>query len=278
MDQSLDRLLLNSGARRLLQTAISKPPHGLLLSGPSGVGLYTIAGSLAETMTDRPADIHLIKPDEKGTIGIGLVQALYHTVKIKQPDQQVTIIDDADSMTAEAQNALLKMLEEPPSHQIFVLTTHRLERLLPTIKSRLQQLYINPVDRHLTESLIIKRVTDRTRQAQINFLAAGLPAETYRLLEKESYFKDQSELMTDAKQFIEADIGSRLIYIGKGLADRSSCEKFLVMTGRLAAYSYQKNHAVGRIAAIEAVLEAAAAIRSNGNIKLHMTKLSLSLG
>ena len=61
-------------------------------------------------------------------------------------------VKDADMLTTEAQNALLKLLEEPPSHAVIVLSTERKQKLLPTIRSRTVEINIRPKRKQLTPS------------------------------------------------------------------------------------------------------------------------------
>ena len=67
---------------------------------------------------------------------------------------RVVIIDDADTMNRSAQNALLKILEEPPENTLLVLISHRLGALIPTIKSRTQTVHFNPPSQALFNELL----------------------------------------------------------------------------------------------------------------------------
>ncbi len=67
---------------------------------------------------------------------------------------RVVIIDDADTMNRNAQNALLKVLEEPPKKTVLILVTHRLGALIPTIRSRTQLIHFQPLKEHNLASLL----------------------------------------------------------------------------------------------------------------------------
>jgi len=67
---------------------------------------------------------------------------------------RVVIVDDADRLNRNAQNALLKILEEPPKNALLILVTHRLGALIPTIKSRCHLMNFNDLDAHEFESLL----------------------------------------------------------------------------------------------------------------------------
>ncbi len=101
-----------------------------------------------------------------------LTQAL--TRKPHEADLRVVIIADAHCMNAEAANALLKALEEPPRHTILILTARQTADLLPTIISRCQHIRFKPVSRHhLQAALMEKRDLDPAVAAMIAGMAAG---------------------------------------------------------------------------------------------------------
>src|SRR3712207_2221090 len=73
------------------------------------------------------------------------LQRLFSTTASMSP-WRVVIIDAIDDLERSAANALLKNLEEPPPHSLFLLVSHASERLLPTIRSRCRQLRFSPLD------------------------------------------------------------------------------------------------------------------------------------
>jgi DNA polymerase III subunit delta' len=88
------------------------------------------------------ADVLLVEPGETGVIKIDQVRDVVERTAYRpfEGRRRVVIIDEADAMLSEAQNALLKTLEEPPSASMFVLVTSRPDELLPTVRSRCQRL------------------------------------------------------------------------------------------------------------------------------------------
>lgn len=92
-------------------------------------------------------DLVCIKP-HNGTIRIGVVRDLLAQLALKplESDRRVVILEAAETLTASAANALLKILEEPPAGTIFILTTFNHRQLLTTVKSRCQQVSFNDLD------------------------------------------------------------------------------------------------------------------------------------
>jgi DNA polymerase-3 subunit delta' len=154
----------------VLSSAVARNavPQSLLFTGPEGVGKRLTALALAQAVnclhpceTDRAAtdscgscsacrkiargvhpDVLLIEPGDSGSIKVeeirdAIGKAAYRPFEGRR---RVTIIDEADALVPNAQDALLKTLEEPPSGSIFILTTARPDSLLPTIGSRCYRL------------------------------------------------------------------------------------------------------------------------------------------
>ncbi len=124
----------------VLEGAIKKGeiPHALLFSGTRGTGKTTLARIFAKAIGTSDLDMYEI--DAASNRGIDDVRELkeaVHTLPYESK-QKVYIIDEVHMLTKEAFNALLKTLEEPPAHVVFILATTEEEKLLDTILSRCQ--------------------------------------------------------------------------------------------------------------------------------------------
>ncbi len=138
-------------------------PPSLIFAGPSGVGKRSAALALAQVVncpTPRDgdacgvcasctriarlvhADIVVVEPGESGSIKLDQIRDVVERTGYRpfEGRKRVVIVDEADAMIGEAQNALLKTLEEPPASSMFVLVTARQDMLLPTVRSRCQHL------------------------------------------------------------------------------------------------------------------------------------------
>ncbi len=180
-------------------------PSTILLHGVEGVGLATIATSLI------PAgfEVHFVRPtlltktSSVERISIDAIQELRESVRSKLDKGRVIIIDDGDSMTEPAQNAFLKLLEEPNASTSFILTSHHPERLLPTVRSRVHKYYVPQVEAFALMAMV-DMIKDPIKKRQTLFLASGRPAELQRLIESEEYFSDKANGMVRAKELVQS--------------------------------------------------------------------------
>ena len=166
---ALEWLPWHDGARARLETALAgaRMPHGLLLHGPDGVGKQHFAAVLAAGLYCRsrssgltpcgtcpecvlcragshPDLYWLRRPEDKKTIGVDAVREACEQLSMTslRGGYRVAIIAPANAMTTNAQNALLKTLEEPAARTLLVLVTSRPSGLLATLRSRCQRVEV----------------------------------------------------------------------------------------------------------------------------------------
>ncbi|MFT7644792.1 MAG: DNA polymerase-3 subunit gamma/tau [Candidatus Paceibacteria bacterium] len=146
----------------VLEGAIKKSsiPHAILFSGTRGTGKTTLARIFAKAI--GTADLDLYEIDAASNRGIDDVRELKEAVNTMpfESSHKVYIIDEVHMLTKEAFNALLKTLEEPPSHVVFILATTEEEKLLDTILSRCQVFRMRSPSR----AVLAETVTDVAKQ------------------------------------------------------------------------------------------------------------------
>ncbi len=136
-------------ARALAQDKIA---HAYLLTGPRGVGKTSVARILAHEINHLPYDeqlthLDIIEIDAASNNGVDDIRQLREKASIApvSAPKKIYIIDEVHMLSKPAFNALLKTLEEPPAHVVFILATTDADKLPATILSRVQQFYFRPI-------------------------------------------------------------------------------------------------------------------------------------
>ena len=187
---NLTRLAGNAPLKRQLEleTARRGLSHAYILSGPAGSGKRTLAGLLAAALVcDRRGgalpclscagcrkaeggihpDIVRVGDDGKD-ISVAQVRALRADAYIRpnEAERKVYILENAQTMNASAQNAMLKLLEEGPAYAAFLLLTDNAAALLPTVRSRCEHLPLSPVTRREAELWLDEHYPDQPQAAR----------------------------------------------------------------------------------------------------------------
>ncbi len=154
---NLENLLLHPVTKKQSVNFLNNPSQVLLIVGTPGAGRHNlaqvIAGNLLGIDTDRLGEYPYITEiqveDGKSEISIDSVREIIASLKLKalnnKPFSRVVLINNAEMASQEAQNALLKILEEPPSSCLFILTAISVKSVLPTISSRARAITVHPV-------------------------------------------------------------------------------------------------------------------------------------
>lgn len=236
-----------------LETAVISDmiSHAHLIIGPDGIGKSVFADAFAKSIIrhgshkvdDSFVDIIEIKND-KLSIGVEDVRNILREASTKpfEGDRKVIIIYQADKMTIQAQNALLKSLEEPSMGVFFILVAENKENLLPTIQSRVQVHRLNPLsksdlDKYINQNFDVSLETAEFAKA----LSFGLPGNIDRFLKDDTYrnflddvfnlmdilsyiksLRDQSsyKLLSKSKEMLEFDLQeyfNTVIFIARDL-------------------------------------------------------------
>jgi DNA polymerase-3 subunit delta' len=200
-------------------------PHSFLFYGPDGVGKKTVAVEFARGILckDRKfggckncnvckewnilnflRDFLIVSPNENGSITIEDARKIGNFLSLTPAisDFKVVLIDEADRLTEEAQNSLLKTLEEPLERRIIIIVTSKPGKLYPTILSRLI---------HIRFSLVPEKYFKEIPQ-DLKYFISGRPALALRYINDSEFSKKINVILKYAKEIIREDTASKILF------------------------------------------------------------------
>lgn len=127
----------------------------------------------------------ILKPEQKTTITIDQVREVLGQLTVKQTNSQFVLIRPADKMGEEAENAILKNLEEPKDNVHFVLVTDKPSKLLPTILSRAEMYILKSTKTNISEISADEKIKEMAKK-----LIVAKPSELVKLAEDLTKKKD----------------------------------------------------------------------------------------
>ena len=221
--------------KKHLQTAIKTGnlSHAYIINGEYGSGRQTIASALAKTIqcqsktddTDacgvctsckqaeshNHPDIKYITHDKTSISVNDIREQLNNDISIKpySSEYKIYIIPDANKMTEQAQNALLKTIEEPPVYAIIILLTENCDSLLPTIRSRCVTLTMNPVEKDKICTYLENKFELEPEQAQIaaNYCQGNI-GKAIRFASSSDFIEMKNQVLKLLKNLDSMDIAS----------------------------------------------------------------------
>jgi DNA polymerase-3 subunit delta' len=271
-------LAINPETQKILRSIKNNMPQSLLLTGESGVGLFTIARELANDVLVmlQPINSKNEIDDENGLISVEMIRRLHEQTRSKQTKAQIVLINNADRMSNGAQAAFLKLLEEPNPHIHLILTSHHPQKILPTVHSRVVHCIVRPITKEQTQQYLkILGVNDAKKEAQLMFIAEGLPAELFRLVNDEAYFTKKAAYMSDARDFLKSQAYEKMRLVHKYKSDREASITLIDSALRILRRSLSMQPQSTIITQLEMLLEIRENLLMNFAVSLQLARFVL---
>ena len=223
--------------------------HAFLLSGPHGTGKRTCANYLTQTILcaspqapcgQCPAckkvlaglhpDVHVVGEEEK-SISVDTIRALRDQLALRpfEADRHIALIPRADRMTAQAQNALLKTLEEPAGGNVFFLLTDQPGAMLPTIVSRCRRLRFSPVSVEACAEILAEKGVEPGRARLAAACAQGAVGRALEIAGDEDYLPLREKAFSSLKALSggKAGVARAISFLGEGKSAAARAPEWL---------------------------------------------------
>lgn len=244
------RLLERLGER----IARGEASHAYLLSGPRSIGKHTLALRVAQTLNCEQAlplaggcgaclpcrkiesgshpdvrEIGLL--EDRHRIGIEQVREMERDIALRPLEGRwrVLIVDDAADLSDDAQDSLLKTLEEPPVHAVLLLVTRAPHGLRPTIISRCQTLPLRPLPTAAIEAFVAERTGDAGLARAVAPLAGGRAGAALELAADEEARSARLAALDELFALVGSGLVERLGWANRLAEDREGAAERLAL-------------------------------------------------
>lgn len=286
----MTNLAIHPTTKRQLELFTSQPSHALAIVGPLGIGKSALARRLVSDILGMPEEKlsnyqYLQVITAETSISIENIRNLVKFLQLKttgnKPLRRFAIIEHAGTMTTEAQNALLKSLEEPPQDTLIILTLENEKAMLPTILSRLQTVRVHTPTKSELKTAFAS-LDDKTFEQTFN-LSGGLPGLMHAITSSDELHPLAAAIET-AKQVLQAKTFERLQMVDSLSKQKGETEQLLQALKRISnaslaqAASKHDNKSLRRWQRVlQATHQAETAMLGGAQTKLNLTRLMLEL-
>ncbi len=164
-----------------------------------------------ESMSGNHPDIKYVTHAKPRIISVDEIREQLNNDMVIKPyngGKKIYIIDEAEKLNEQAQNAMLKTIEEPPEYGVVVLLVNNAGALLPTIRSRCIQLNFKPVSRRIVKEMLVKDhgISDYMADVAASF-ADGIPGRAIDFAESQAFSEMKSEVVSVLRRVDKMDAG-----------------------------------------------------------------------
>ena len=292
----MDLFLTRSSACFLAESKAivkGKGSHAYLLEGPDGIGKKSFAMAAACTMLctaqEKPCfacaacrkvlegvhpDVHIIKP-EKNIFKVDLVRQVISTV-YETPYEggaKIYVIQDFHLANEQAQNALLKTLEEPPASVVFFLLAENSLQLLPTVRSRCRKLRLNGFDKQLILQQLERLFPQNSRNEQAARESGGNIGTAIALVTDEELIR----IYGIAQELISGLDGTLTVPRAAQILEKENCLLLTQILEQKLFENLKSTHNARTLERLKALAEAQVAKKKNVNNGLITEELAYAL-
>lgn len=283
----------------------NKLPHAFLFCGPDMLGKKTMALELAkfifcqekkeesvfscgkcrsclDTAKKIHPDISLAEPEE-GSIKISQIRELERKLSLRPYSAKVKIgiINDAHLMLADAQNSLLKTLEEPKGETILILISSNPQMLLKTIFSRVRMLKFFPVSEAEIEKELVFLGAEKTKAKKLAKLAMGKPGQAIEFLKDFEKYSSQEKFLEETEKIIKAGLPEKFNYVKRITDNPEDTDKAIIFLQKSFRDKLASSHGATQKSLVQPIkdLEEAAYLikTTNASPRLILENLMLNL-
>lgn len=287
----MSNLLLHPVTKSQLATLEQAQTHAVLISGPSGSGKYTVAREFitsilnTKTLDNHPYFLEITA--KAGSIGIDDIRRIVDFLKRKTSGKyslrRAVLIADAEHMTIEAQNSLLKTLEEPPSDTLIALTVSNVHLVRPTIRSRVQHIMLQPLHEAEVMNYFSTQGYEKAKLQTAYYMSDGRIGLLAALLD-ETKPHELVEAISAAKKIMTMSAHERLLHVDAIAKDKVQLGYLLEGLERLAVSGLRQAASKPNTSTVRtfyrvssAVARAKNRLEKNVNPKLLMCDLFLQI-
>ncbi|MEO7617520.1 MAG: AAA family ATPase [Candidatus Saccharibacteria bacterium] len=242
-------LLLHASTSLQLSAALPAGAGSVIFHGAQGLGKHTMAlelgrkrncAKIAATNCDCHSchewragnfpDLITIAPTDKASIGVEAVRTLTQRLSLApyyEHGSRIVIIDQAESLTVAAQNALLKLIEEPPSRTNIILVTTSIEHFLPTVRSRCRNVFFPALSVSQVKQYLIEQGIESLLATDLAELSGGAIGTALGLHADPALFEQRSKLSGRIEKMVSTSLFERLI-IAKELAEQKDATAVII--------------------------------------------------
>jgi len=278
-------ILLHPNTAHQLENLVQNDAHAIGIVGPSGSGKCFTAEHLAKQITQNQRlyeglQLLVIKPNEKQLIAVEDIRSMLHFVNLKSgisSAKRVIIIKDAQQMSNEAQNAMLKIVEESPKNTVFIITFDATANILQTILSRISIVKIRP----LSSASIIDNFKNEFKEKDIKkaiLLGGGLIGMINNLLRDGTESIQAS--IDSAKKVLSSNAYERMCLINDVSHNEQNMLSALdkITTAVLSSSNEKSNNTqLKRMISTKRLILTSKPSPTKTNTKLNLTNLFLNL-